>query len=43
MTTTTLRNIYLSLLAFLGLSAIGGGVALIMAIIPFYTQGNLMS
>ena len=31
MTTTTLRNIYLSLLAFLGLSAIGGGGALIIS------------
>ncbi len=31
MTTTTWRNIYLSLLAFLGLSAIGGGGALIIS------------
>lgn len=31
MTTTTVRNIYLSLLAFLGLSAIGGGGALIIS------------
>jgi hypothetical protein len=31
MTTTTLRNIYLSLLAFLGLSAIGGGGTLIIS------------
>ena len=31
MTTPTLRNIYLSLLAFLGLSAIGGGGALIIS------------
>ncbi len=31
MATTTVRNIYLSLLAFLGLSAIGGGGALIIS------------
>ena len=31
MTTNTVRNIYLSLLAFLGLSAIGGGGALIIS------------
>ena len=31
MKTTTVRNIYLSLLAFLGLSAIGGGGALIIS------------
>jgi len=31
MATNTLRNIYLSLLAFLGLSAIGGGGALIIS------------
>ena len=31
MVTTTYRNIYLSLLAFLGLSAIGGGGALIIS------------
>lgn len=31
MTTTAVRNIYLSLLAFLGLSAIGGGGALIIS------------
>ena len=31
MTTTTVRNIHLSLLAFLGLSAIGGGGALIIS------------
>ena len=31
MTTTTVRNIYISLLAFLGLSAIGGGGALIIS------------
>lgn len=31
MATTTLRNIYLSLLSFLGLSAIGGGGALIIS------------
>jgi hypothetical protein len=31
MTTTTVRNIYLSFLAFLGLSAIGGGGALIIS------------
>ncbi len=31
MATTTLRNVYLSLLAFLGLSAIGGGGTLIIS------------
>ena len=31
MTATTVRNIYLSMLAFLGLSAIGGGGALIIS------------
>jgi hypothetical protein len=31
MTTTTVRNVYLSLLAFLGLSAIGGGGALVIS------------
>jgi hypothetical protein len=38
MATNTLRNIYLSLLAFLGLSAIGGGGALIIS-----PSGKLLS